>query len=442
MIDLRRVSYFRTVLGGTIRRYWLLWLCGGTGFLIHAGTALLRINTFFPYPKLVDFAGFYAAAWAIRQGQSPYSLSADWLRALQIAQDIPFRPPPIYNPPFWPWLLQLLTLFRFPMAASIWVLLNLAFLAWAVVALSQIIGWQGWRSRAVLFFVVLTFGPVFLDLTLGQTSIVLLVASLAIGRALSSPRRTAPIVAALAGGLAVGIKLFPLAWLGISPFLRRWREGILTTLIIASIFGLGFVVIPAGSREYTQHLVERVYTSYEVPSADDQALIAWLDRLCRPQTFDVPGLSIEQRRMVVWSPPWSFDVGTVRVVGYILLALLVPPYLVLMLRAVPDQPEGAFYLWVLYCLLALLHMERYNHVLLLPAMAWLWGRGSGKRSIVVIAYVLAGFSRLTHLWVTLLPAPWGPLASGFGLYAVCLLGAAMFLELSHSSGRSRTAKVV
>ncbi|MBC7260665.1 MAG: DUF2029 domain-containing protein, partial [Chloroflexi bacterium] len=375
MMDSKTASRFLTGLWGTIKRYWLLLFCGGAGFLIHAGTALLRINTFFPYPKLLDFAGFYAAAWAIRQGQSPYSVSVDWLRALQATQNIPFLPPLIYNPPFWPWLLQPLTLFHFPVAAWLWVLLNLVLLAWAALALSQIMGWQGWKKRLFLFVLVLTFGPVFLDLTLGQTSIVLLVASLVVGRSLGSQRRVASFVAAVANGFAAGAKFFPLAWLAVFPFLRRWRETVLTVVVVAGIFTLGFLATPAGSRGYAQHFMERLSTSSEVPSLDDQALIAWLDRLGRPLTFEVPGLNPKQRKAIAWTPPWALETGTIRLTGYILLTLLTVPYLLLLMRIPPEQHAGAFYLWGLYCLLGLLHMERYNHVLLLPAMAWLWGRG-------------------------------------------------------------------
>lgn len=115
------------------------------------------------------------------------------------------------------------------------------------------------------------------------------------------------------------------------------------------------------------------------------------------------------------------------------MALLALIPLIVLFRTGPAQAEGAFYLWVLYWLLPFPHTERYNHVLLLPAMAWLWARSETfahrsetlaqrGRNLVILAYFLAGLSRLTHLWAILLPAPWGPLASGFGLYAVLLLG--------------------
>jgi hypothetical protein len=103
----------------------------------------------------------------------------------------------------------------------------------------------------------------------------------------------------------------------------------------------------------------------------------------------------------------------------------------LMLRGSrPSEAEGGFYLWVLYALLSFPHIERYNHALLLPAMAWIWGRHDGQRVVVLIAYCLAGLSRLNHLWAVLLPAPWGPLASGFGVAAVLLLGGVLAASLS------------
>lgn len=425
----------------TLRRHWFWLALAGAGFVIHAGTALLRLGTFFPSPKLLDFAGFYASAWAIRLGLSPYNLPPEWLQGLQVKQAIPLTPPVIFNPPFWPWLLQPLTWFSYPVAASLWLALNLILLTWATIALAEMAGYRSWWVRVPLFFLVLTFGPVFLDLTLGQTSVILLVMALAIGWSLSaypSVQRIsrAPLVTALAGALAVGVKLFPLIWLAALPLVRRWRELVLAALLVVVIFALGFLVSPTGSQAYGQYvLTERLATASEVTSVDDQALVAWLDRLVRPQTFAVSGLGVEQRTTVVWSPPWTVDARAVRWVGYALLLLLVVPCLFLLRRAVPERHEAVFYLWVLYGLLALLHIERYNHVLLLPAMAWLWGasptRGhiGWRRRVVILSYAWVGLARLTHVWAMLLPAPWGPLASGFGLYAVFLLGAAIVVSV-------------
>ena len=40
-----------------------------------------------------------------------------------------------------------------------------------------------------------------------------------------------------------------------------------------------------------------------------------------------------------------------------------------------SQTKGLLYLLVLFSLLPIPHMERYNHVAVLPAMAWLWRWG-------------------------------------------------------------------
>jgi hypothetical protein len=66
-------------------------------------------------------------------------------------------------------------------------------------------------------------------------------------------------------------------------------------------------------------------------------------------------------------------------------------------------------------------MQRYDHLLALPAMAWLWRRGGKGRNIAIIAYGLFALSRLNHLWAIYLPTILGSVASGFGLYGILLL---------------------
>ena len=414
----------------SLRKHWLWAAIGVAGLVIHAGTAALRLTTFFPVPRLLDFSAFYASAWAVRLGMSPYNLSTEWLSALQSSQSIPFLPPPIYNPPFWPWLLVPFTWFSFPVAAWTWLVLNLGLLLLSAIALANLAGYRSGRARGLLFVLVVTFGPTFLDLTLGQTSVLLMASALAIGRCMSSRRRWAGLIAAGAAALAVGCKLFPLSWLPVWPVLRRWRHALLAVILVLAVAVVSLLASPAGSREYWAYLFdERLATASAVPSVDDQALIAWLDRLVLPQVFDVSGVGVEQRQSVFWTPPWSVSATTVRWLGFGLIALLLLAVLLVLLRSGKEQAEAGMYLWILFGLVALLHIERYNHVLLLPAMAWLWARGSRERKVVVLSYSLVGMARLTHLWAVLLPAPWGPLASGFGLYAVLALGVAMAVSM-------------
>jgi len=405
-----------------LKQSWHSILAGGMGLSIHLGTAILRLDTFFPYPRMVDFAGFYAASHALRSGLSPYTWPSGLVETLRTDHVLLLTPPVIYNPPVWPWLLQPFTLLSFPGAAYAWLVMNLTFLACSSSLLARTARVEGWRAKAAIFLLALTFGPVFLDLTLGQTSVLLLIATLLVGQSLHTGRQAHRLLAALAGGLAAGIKVFPLAWLGALLALRRWRLAALAFAAVIILFGIGFVAAPSANREYFQQLLhQRIYAASERVGIDDQSLPAWLDRLGRPHVFQVPGLSVARQTTVTWSPPWSIAPQVLRGVGYAVALLLALPPLALMPRACAGRAEGIFYLWILALLLPLPHIERYNHALLLPAMAWLWGREGHGRTLAVLAYFLAGLSRLNHLWVTLLPAPWGPLASGFGVCAVLVM---------------------
>jgi hypothetical protein len=355
------------------------------------------------------------------------------VESLQAKSGLLMQPPITYNPPIWSWLLQPLAFLDFRAAAFAWLVLDLALIAWSARILARVAGYDGWGETGIVFLLTLTFGPVFLDLTLGQTSILLLAASLTVGQAVRLQTKNSLFTGTLAQGVAVGAKLFPAVWLGALFLLRRWRLFVLATLAALLALGLGFVVSPSGNQDYWTHFLPgRVSSASEQAGIDDQSLVAWLDRLGRPHSFQTSGLTVAQKHNVTWSPPWSFSPQVIQGAGYLLVALLALILLIVLLRSGPAHEEGAFYLWVLYWLLPFPHTERYNHVLLLPAMAWLWSRGRMGRNLVILAYFLAGLSRLTHLWAILLPAPWSPLASGFGLYAVLLLGGGMVIVLRAS----------
>jgi alpha-1,2-mannosyltransferase len=397
--------------------------------VIHVGTALLRVRVFWPYPTLVDFSGFYAAAAAMRLGLSPYALPDTFLTSLQRSAELPFRPPPIFNPPAWPFLLQPLSWLSFPPAAWIWLLFQLAILSWCALTLGHLAGIRG-RGLFVVALITVTFGPVFLDLTLGQTSILLLFAGLIIGRSLSPERKLGPAAGAAAQSLAIAAKLYPTFWIGAFVLRRRWRILALSMLLTAGLFlGVGLLK-PEGSRAYwLQHLPDRITSATSQAGVDDQSLPAWLERVFLPQSFATPALSATERRRVQWTPFWRVEPQVPRAVGYLILGLILATIGWVSWQATSTWDEPVFYLWLLVGLLAFPHTERYNHTLLLPSMAWLWGQGTRGQSVVIVAYFMAALSRLTHLWAIFLPAPWGPLASGFGLYAVLFLGVAMVASL-------------
>jgi len=415
------------------KRWWLAVL-GGAGMLMHLGTALLRLGTFFPHPQSVDFAGYYAAAWAVRLGLPVYPKSYALLHQLRTTQGLSFQPGAMISFPLWPVLLQPLTVFRFPVAAWIWLLILLGLSAWSACALAQVAARDGWKQRGLIVLLVLTFGPVFLTLTLGQNSVFMLVAALVIGRALRRPPAGFHVGAVLAWGVAVAAKPLPVLWLGALPLLRRWRPLVLAMDGVLVVGGALSVSRLSESQERWIRGLPQLAASLSGSRTglDDQSLIAWVERLGLLHTYKMTTLSIDRTANVTWPPVWPVDARFLRWAAYAIAAGSAVLCALVLLWAAPSQAEGAFYLWVLFSLLPLPHVERYNHVLLLPAMAWLWARGPAGQSVAVAGYFLAGLSRLNHVWALLFPVPWGPLAAGFGLYAVWLLAGGMIVHLRRS----------
>lgn len=421
-----------------LKRFWLWLLIGLPAFAVHAGTAILRLSTFFPYPRLLDFSAFYAAAWALRRGLGCYDLPLEFLQFLQVEQDIPFPPPPIYNPPIWPWLLQPLTFLRFPLAATAWLVINLGLLAWCAKLVARIAGYRGWKAWAIIGILLATFGPIFLDLTLGQTSILLLAAALVAGQSLHTDLPPGFLQGAIAYGVASGAKLFPLLWLPVLAVQRHWKRLATWALGAAIFLGASFLIAPRSNKVYwTRLLWDRVDAAAEQGGMDDQSLTAWLDRLGRDQVYQVPGIRSAERTQIEWHWLWSFDAQTIRLSGYGISALLILVALVVAFRAPQTCAEGTLYLWLTVVLVVFPHMERYNHALLVPAMIWLWRQNGWSRHVVVGAYALTALSRLNHLWLVALPVPWAPLASGFGTCAALLLavGLGAFI-FSHPASRT------
>ncbi|MDF1512255.1 MAG: glycosyltransferase family 87 protein [Anaerolineae bacterium] len=431
---------------------WLLYTAALAGFLIHGGTAILRLQSFFPVPKLIDFAAFYASASALSQGLSPYALSAQWLDALQTQKFLPFAPPAIYNPPLWPWLLQPIAELDYPAAAWVWLLFNTGILLWLSFCICTKLSApnldtqhvtdrvnllphirpvirQNSRSFIIISILIISFGPVFLDLSIGQTSILLLMLCVIIGFYTHRENNwAAELFTALSIALAAVTKLYPIAWVPYLALTRKWKHLALSTAFTAAAFLSGFLLMPEVNREYWQHyLPHRLENATDHVSMDDQSLPAWLDRISRPHSYDVPGLNSGVRTQIVWKTRWAIDPQLLQIGSYILGVIFGIPVFYTLTSANAELDDGGFYLWVLYILAIFPHMERYNHVLLLPAMLWLWHKG--QRSIVIAAYLLTAFSRLNHLWILVLPAPWGPLASGFGLFAVFILAWGIFKEI-------------
>ena len=422
-----RIADIQTITStiGLIGKYAWLWLVFFAGSaVIHVGTAILRLESFFPFPQALDFSSYYAAAWSVRLRISPYSWSESLLEFLSESQQL-MNVPPVHNsPPLWAILLQPLTALLFPSAATLWLVILLIGAILCHFMMVRIAGYSDWKIMLATLPITLTFGPLFLNLTLGQNGIFLLLGALLLGEALQHKHRPIflEILSVLAWIIAVAAKVYPLLWIGCLPFVKRWR--LLFSVIVFGLlaFGVTAVLAPELTAEYwftflpsrTEHFITRV-------SIDDQSLAGFLRRIGQSNQFSVPGLNVAERQEIFWQFSWELSSQSIHYISLIVQLLLGGWVLFSWIRSEHQAPDGFLYALVLFSLLLFPHMARYNHILALPAMAWLWRRGVGYRKLVISAYLLFGLSRLNHLWAITLPVPFGPIASGFGLFGVLVL---------------------
>jgi hypothetical protein len=405
---------------------------------IHLATAALRLTTFLPFPQTAGFASYYAAGWSVRLGLSPYSPPPAFVEWLVVSRGLPPSPPAHYSTPLWTWALQPVTFLSFPVAATLWLLLSLLLAALCHILLLGTAGYSDRHLRAWTFLLTLTFGPLFLGLTLGQNSILLLLSALLVGRALSATTMGVRLLGLLLWLLAVAAKLYPLLWAGSWLLLRRWRQLLLAALLTITAFAAVSYLQPESNNEYWLDFLPLSTGGHAAsPAIDDQSLAGFLARIGRGDSYAVPGLSPFERHEITWAFPWYLSAFTTWLLSaLILLALgvvLLFPWIKGGSGEDPDSPQGLLYGLILFSLLLFPHMARYNHVLALPAMAWLWHSRRAARHVVLVAYLLFALSRLNHLWAIVLPSVPAALASGTGLFAVLLLLLALVQDLSGSS---------
>ena len=402
------------------------------GAILHFGTAVLRLNSFFPSPQALDFSSYYAGAWSLRWQLSPYNWSSELLAFLSETQQLNFNPPTHNSSPLWPLLLQPITLLNFPAAAILWLFILLLIVIVCHILLLKIAGYTSWKTILATLPITLTFGPLFLNLTLGQNGIFLLLSVLLTGIALERRERAfqAEIWTVLIWIIAVGAKVYPIIWIGNLPFLKRWRLLATSLILLLLVFATVFLFIPEVSADYwIEFLPGRTEGFAAQVSIDDQSLSGFLSRIGQTNRYSFPGLTIEDKHDVIWQFPWDFSSQTIQFISISLLILLGGWLAFSWIRSKGNQPVGILFGLVLFSLLPLPHMARYNHILALPAMAWLWQEGSHFRKLVITAYLLFGLSRLNHLWAILLPSPLGPVASGFGLFGVFILLAGITYDM-------------
>ncbi|MHB1319288.1 MAG: glycosyltransferase family 87 protein [Anaerolineae bacterium] len=427
----RLVAPPRELLGS----HWLVWaLIVACALALHVGTAVLRMPTFFPSPQLLDFASYYAGAWSLRLGLTGAGQWQSVVSYLAINEQLYLSPPAPYGPTAWQILLLPVTLLPYPAAAALWLALLVALCVWAHAKMMRVAGVSRARYVWLTLPLTLTFGPAFLNFTLGQSAPVLLVCVLVLGAAprtrASTPKGALAIFPAILCWIAaIAAKLFPAVWLAPWLLARRWRDSAIALLVCFAAFGAAYLAQPVADREYWRELLPgRALLHATSPGIDDQSLAGFVGRLSRPSSYQVPGMSVEELREIVWEVPWRVPAWASTGLSIATLGLLGAVAAVFAWRSSESCPLRSVLLVVLYTLMLVPHMERYNHIVALPAIAWLLGRGLAGRRVAVAAYGLFALSRLNHLWVQF-PFPFGPLASGFGLLAVLLLFVAMVKDL-------------
>jgi hypothetical protein len=422
--------------------WWLGLLLLFIGIVTNFGTAALRLPALVSSPVTVDGASYYVGAWAMRMGLSPYVWSPETLRLAGEQHGVTLTPTPPGSPTPWVWMYQILTVFSYPAVAWVWLLILVAIVIYSTRLLVQIAGDRRWKTTLIVLPFTLTFGPTVLNLTIGQNALVVLLGALLLGRYLGG--KSSRGSALLTWLLAVSAKIYPVIWLALLLFLRRWRMLVVSIAVCVLLFGVIALLEPAADRDYWFNcLLKRGREVTDDINIDDQSIGARVELLGRENRISLHSLDPQDREEIVWSPPFEIPARSLRVISLIITiglgAILVRTWWL------ADQDrfnEGLLYLLVLFSLLPIPHMERYNHVAILPAMAWLWKWDKTSRLLIVLAYCLVGISRLNHLWAAILAWPWGPLATGTSVYAILILGGGIVrLVTGGSSGRLTDVEV-
>jgi len=418
---------------------WWLWLAGFAGAAsIHLGTALLRLNSFFPFPQALDFSSYYAGAWSARLGLSPYPWPEELLKFLAQTQSLAFTPPPHNSSPLWAWLLQPITLLPFPAAATLWLFLLLIIVVCCHVGMTRLAGYTNWKIIALTLPITLTFGPLFLNLTLGQGGVFLLLSVLLLGEILKDRPWYLEISTLVMWVIACGIKIYPVLWIGCFLLFKRWHTFIIAGVLCVTAFGLVALEEPKTNADYWFNFLPNQTREFaDGAGVDDQSLNGFLSRVGTSNHYTFPGVDVHESREVTWVLPWNFSAQSIRYLSFGLISLLGVGVVFSWVRNNSQAPQGVLYSLALFSLLLFPHMERYNHILALPALFWLWKQKGSYRHLAIIAYGLFGLSRLNHLWA-LLPSPLGPLATGFGLLGVLTLIVGLSFALVHSKNPLQT----
>lgn len=324
-------------------------------FLVGLGTLRAPIESVLvPFVYRKDFLQEYLLGRAIVEGVDPYlpisALADRFLGPLPV----PLFPHPTPHPPTAGLLFLPLAFLDYPLAAIVWVILELACLVASVHILGRVGGARlGIRVTLIATGMALSYFAVVLDLLLGQLMLPLLLLLVAAHYALTSDRP-------LAGGVLLGFSMLlkPVAWPLLLVFVMRrdWRPLVssLSTALLGYAAATLVIGVGAASYYFTQVLpgVTRLYqaTPYNISAWT----VGW-------RVFD--GTRSEVLAGID-APPLTYSPSAAAVVSAALPGLVLLVFLVALL----GQRSLSRSLGLMICASILISPISWNHYLLLAAV--------------------------------------------------------------------------
>jgi hypothetical protein len=216
-----------------------------------------------PFLYYKDILQEYVLGRALLAGVDPY-LPLPFLVGLFLGDiPTPVLPHPTPHPPPVSLFSIPLAMLTYQQAAAIWLLVELACLAWVAYRLSE---WSGKTSRTrwfqplIIFFLLLILQPVWEELIYGQLMIVMLVLFV---ETWVSIRNNRPIRAGIFLGLAVSIKLIAWPMLVYLLLKKQWKSAFVTMAIVILLnFASGMIMGVDQLIHYYGNVTKEVYAIY------------------------------------------------------------------------------------------------------------------------------------------------------------------------------------
>ena len=404
------------------------------GLIIHMGTAILRLGSFFPPTQLTDFTAYYVGASLIHQGLSPYPWPSHYVNEFSKFWGLSYTPGAVPSTPLWLVSMVPFSLISLPYSVTLWIALNFIILVYCHKSLLNMSGIKNNKILLLTFPLILTFGPSFLNFTIGQCGLLILLASVLIIEDLNNKSHSIRIVSLSFWVLAIAAKIYPVIWI-VSQFITRCKRNIVIMILSLCSSGLFFIIFYSEiTKEYILNFLpaQALHYSSDINTLDDLSVYGFARRLFSSGKVDFPTLSVHRIAQVNWHWPWNMPRIVILMIAIVFLLAVAAFIVRRVLQSDSPNHIAVFIIVILFSVIVLPHMERYNQTLVIPALVWLWNSGNLQRQqTAILVYLLFGFSRLTHLWALFLPANIAILFSGIGVFAVLLLIYSVSAEINH-----------